>query len=232
MHIHQKYYHLKIAGAIVSIEDCKRVSCLVKNLVSAGKYYIALDLKEVNEISGSFSGFLSEILILLQKQQGDFIFFNANDAVADILKVVGFGDRIHNEHVSPASEEMLVLVVDDEPMVRELTKDFLAELGYSCFEAENGLEGLRKYMMFKDVLRFIITDMEMPIIDGAQMLQRIIEIDPNAKVIVATGFANDEKIRQIHNLKNDVVVLQKPYLCDQLESAIHRLLSVTVNVPR
>jgi CheY-like chemotaxis protein/anti-anti-sigma regulatory factor len=227
-----KYYHLKFSGSIVTIEDCKKVSSLVKNLVSAGKYHIALDLKEVGEISGSFSGFLSEILILLQKEQGDFIFFNANEAITDVLKVVGFGDRIRNNHVPMASEEKLVLVVEDEPMVRELTREYLAELGYTCFEAENGLEGLRKYMMFKDVIRFVVTDMEMPIIDGAQMVQRIMEIDPEVKVILATGFANDEKIRLIRGLKNDVIVLQKPYLCNQLEDAVRRLVSVSVNIPR
>lgn len=222
-------YPLKLSGQIVSIEDCKRVALLIRNLVAAGKYHIAMDMREVSEVSGSFSGFLTEILNLLQKEKGDFIFYNVNPFVAEILRTVGYGDRIHNEFFPSIKEEKLALVVEDEPIVRELTKEFLTEMGYSTFEAENGLEGLRKYSMFKDVISFIVMDIEMPIIDGVQMLQRIVQTDPNVRVIIASGFTLDYKVHMLRQIKDDAVFLQKPYLFDEFERAVKSVLSLNVS---
>ncbi len=216
-------FTLKLSGKIVSIEDCKRVTVLIKNLICAGKTHIAIDMKDVSEVSGSFSGFLSETLNLIQKDKGEFIFFNANFLIVDILKVCGFGNNINNEFVPSKKEEKLALVIEDEPMIRELTKGFLAEMGISSFEADNGLEGIRKFMMFKDSIDFIVMDIEMPIIDGVQMLQRITQIEPDVKVIVASGFTLENKVKMIREIKGDAIFLHKPYLYSELEKAVKSL---------
>jgi CheY-like chemotaxis protein/anti-anti-sigma regulatory factor len=220
------FYSLKLTNPIISIEDCKRVSALLKALITSGKKHIAINMEEVSEVSGSFSGFLSEISDLLEQEQGDFIFFNVNRLVTEVLEVVGLGGKIANDFVPSEKGGKPVLVIEDEPLVCALTKEFLVEMGYHCFEADNGLEGLRKYMLFREILEFVVMDVEMPIIDGVHMLQRIVQMDPEVKVIVASGFAQEDKVHMIRQIKEDAILLKKPYLYDEFEKAVKELLAL------
>ena len=69
-------------------------------------------------------------------------------------------------------EELKVLIVDDEPRMRRLVKDFLVKSGYQVLEAENGSQALDIFYTNKD-LSLIILDVMMPEIDGWQVCKEI-----------------------------------------------------------
>jgi CheY-like chemotaxis protein len=78
-----------------------------------------------------------------------------------------------------------ILVVDDDEIIRLLLRTVLERRGHSVIEAENGDEGLRCYRSAPADL--VITDIQMPVMDGLQMIQELRSAFPTAKIIAISG---------------------------------------------
>ena len=84
-----------------------------------------------------------------------------------------------------------VLVVDDEPAAVELLVEFLSTKGYEVLTATSGEEALRRVK--EDRPHLVLLDVQMPKMNGLEVLRRIREIDPEMGVIMATG-VNEEDV--------------------------------------
>ncbi len=78
-----------------------------------------------------------------------------------------------------------ILIVDDEPEIRELLAEFLAEQGFVPLQASNGLDGL--YILENEKPAIVLLDIGMPGLDGVQVLGKIKKISPKTHVIIITG---------------------------------------------
>lgn len=78
-----------------------------------------------------------------------------------------------------------ILIVDDSALTRRILRRALEPAGYSLVEAEDGEKGLERYLIEKPDL--VILDMIMPGIEGLEVLARIREINPQARVIISTA---------------------------------------------
>ncbi|MHB8069165.1 MAG: response regulator [Desulfobaccales bacterium] len=78
-----------------------------------------------------------------------------------------------------------VLIVDDSALTRRILRRALEPAGYNVVEAEDGLKGLERYLLERPDL--VILDMIMPGIEGLEVLARIREVDPQARVIISTA---------------------------------------------
>jgi CheY-like chemotaxis protein len=85
-------------------------------------------------------------------------------------------------------EETRILMVDDDPFVGEMVGFILQSSGYIVETAENGLDALEKYKAGPTHL--IITDMNMPEMDGLTLIQEVRKTDPDIAIILMTG--NDD----------------------------------------
>lgn len=85
-------------------------------------------------------------------------------------------------------EETRILMVDDDPFVREMVGFILQSSDYIVETAENGLDALEKYKTGPTHL--IITDMNMPEMDGITLIQEVRKTDPDIAIILMTG--NDD----------------------------------------
>lgn len=85
--------------------------------------------------------------------------------------------------------DLTVLVVDDEGMVRQVLRAMLEEAGYSVLEAADGAQGVEAYRRHGAEIDLVILDVAMPVMGGADCFAAIRELDPQARVIVSTGFA-------------------------------------------
>ena len=109
----------------------------------------------------------------------------------------------------------LVLVIDDEPLVRNTLKEMLEICGYKVETAIDGDDGVSRYFDLKDKLKFVILDMIMPKKSGKEVYQILKKDNPGLKVIIASGFKQDERVEQV--IKAGVAAfIQKPFTLDKL----------------
>ncbi|MCK9427972.1 MAG: response regulator [Acholeplasmataceae bacterium] len=116
-----------------------------------------------------------------------------------------------------------ILVIDDEQMIRETYKEMLSECGYDFLLAENGLQGIDLYKNNMDKIKLVILDMSMPILSGIETYRQLKIIDPKIKVLMASGFRQDERAKQAMD-EGVNKFLQKPFTINKLSSAIAELL--------
>ena len=118
-----------------------------------------------------------------------------------------------------------ILVVEDEPAVRRLTVQSLADIGYAVVEAESAeraLEILETHPGFT----LMFTDVVMPGMNGHQLAQEAAKRRPGLKVLYTTGYTRDAVV------KNDVLdpgvkLLHKPFTLDALAHAIRKAIDAT-----
>jgi PAS domain S-box-containing protein len=97
------------------------------------------------------------------------------------------------EHLIGGTETLLV--VDDEEFVRDLGERLLSRAGYTVITASNGREAVDIYSQYKDAISLVILDLVMPDMGGKECLKRLIEIDPGAKVLIASGYSAELSIQ-------------------------------------
>ena len=117
-----------------------------------------------------------------------------------------------------------ILVVDDEPEVRQLMEHFLTECGYEVRIAENGRLALAALDTF--MADVVLLDMHMPEMDGLETLKRLAARSPSLPVIMVT--VNDDVETTTHLLQMGAAdYVPKPFNLDYLEQAINIQLSAT-----
>ena len=117
-----------------------------------------------------------------------------------------------------------ILVVDDEPEVRQLMEHFLTERGYEVRIAENGRLGLAALDTFTPDI--VLLDMHMPELDGLETLKRIAARAPSLPVIMVTVNDDVETTARLLQL-GAADYVPKPFNLDYLEQAINIQLSAT-----
>ncbi|MBN2769567.1 MAG: response regulator [Spirochaetes bacterium] len=118
----------------------------------------------------------------------------------------------------------LILVIDDEEILRKTSKAMLEECGYEVLTAKSGNEGIALYKENHDRISGIILDMIMPGLSGKETYQKLKEINPDVKVILASGFKQDERIESAMKMGiRDFI--QKPYSLSELSLKAKKLLN-------
>ena len=85
----------------------------------------------------------------------------------------------------------IVLCVDDEPIVLRACTISVAQAGFRSAVAENGAAGLDAFMQLKDEICLVLSDVVMPPFNGIEMAESILQIDPQAKIILLSGYSNE-----------------------------------------
>lgn len=118
----------------------------------------------------------------------------------------------------------LILVVDDEAMVRETCVEALQHMGYHVLEAVDGLDALR---IFKEKARNIvcvILDLMMPNLDGFGTFTELQRIKPGVPVVLCSGYAAKEATSRFQD-RQPSGFLQKPYNLEQLRRELEQALA-------
>lgn len=112
-----------------------------------------------------------------------------------------------------------ILLIDDEEIIRMTTGEILNELGYEVITAASGDEGMSILREKTDAITLVILDMSMPGKSGLEIYREIKELYPATKVLLTSGYREDEKIESDLNSKHDSFI-QKPYTIDELNRKI------------
>ncbi|MEE4365001.1 MAG: HD domain-containing phosphohydrolase [Desulfotignum sp.] len=114
-----------------------------------------------------------------------------------------------------------ILVVDDEEGIRDVTEGYFQKKGYEVYTAENGAQALEIINQIN--ISCIFTDINMPVMDGLELAEKIRQIENTLPVVVMTGYPSLEN--SIQTLKNGVVdYLIKPVNLEQMELTLKRIL--------
>jgi len=112
-----------------------------------------------------------------------------------------------------------VLVVDDEAAIRDSLAEHLRHLGYEVLGAATGEEALEAYRGRGGQVEVVILDLSMPGMGGRRCLGELLELDPQAKVLVASGYADEATSREMAEL-GAAGFLSKPFKLAELERAL------------
>jgi two-component system cell cycle sensor histidine kinase/response regulator CckA len=127
----------------------------------------------------------------------------------------------HAHRVMTGSEK--VLLVEDEPEVRKLTRSMLRQLGYTVLEAHDGHAALKIWQKHGPTIDLLLTDVIMPHMSGRQLAEMLASQRPNLKVLYMSGYT-DEIIAHHGVIDSDKELLQKPFSRDLLAEKIRRVL--------
>ena len=115
-----------------------------------------------------------------------------------------------------------VLLIDDEEMVINISEMMLRKIGYKVLKAQNGHEGIQLFKTNKTKIDLIISDLEMPKMNGKEVLDKLREIDPQIKVLLSSGALIDADEQYVIN-EGFNGFLKKPYsmttLCEKMSEA-------------
>jgi PAS domain S-box-containing protein len=119
----------------------------------------------------------------------------------------------------PTGSGELVLIVDDEENIRQITAATLEKFGYQTLTASDGTEALAIYAQNTGEIAVVLTDMAMPFMDGAATIRALRKLNPNLPIIAASGLPPTE----INSL-NVNAFLSKPYTAEKLLTALAEIL--------
>ncbi|MCC6490340.1 MAG: PAS domain S-box protein [Candidatus Hydrogenedentes bacterium] len=117
----------------------------------------------------------------------------------------------------------LILVVDDEKLIRTLLQDILAMGGHNVIEATTGEEALEVYRERASEISLVILDIVMPGMGGARTLEMLTEINPDIKCIVSSGYGSETLDSGLLNRKNTRFVA-KPFQTSSVINTVQELL--------
>jgi PAS domain S-box-containing protein len=123
----------------------------------------------------------------------------------------------------PAFGTETILLVDDEEHVRNLGERILTRSGYTVLTARNGKEALEVYRHNKDEISLVILDLIMPEMGGKQCLEEILRTDPQAKVLVTSGYSVNGPTKDALEV-GATGFINKPYDIKELARAVRKVL--------
>ena len=115
-----------------------------------------------------------------------------------------------------------VIVADDEASVRSVTARALRAMGFEVLEAADGEEAVQRFAEARERVRLVLLDMTMPRMNGEAAFRAIRELDPKAKVVLMSGYAEQDAAEQVGEGLAGFV--QKPYELGSLQELVRRVL--------
>ena len=120
---------------------------------------------------------------------------------------------------NPQPSGKTVLLVDDDHAVIKVMQEILRFLEHQVIVADNGREAMRQYFQHKDEIDLVITDLDMPVMDGRALVSQLRADNPQLKIIIMTG-----NPIELENLDSPIfqvnLWLSKPFDMDVLMKAL------------
>jgi PAS domain S-box-containing protein len=124
---------------------------------------------------------------------------------------------------TPVGNGELILIVDDEPSIRDITLTSLEQHNYQAITANDGIEAVALYAQHKNRISAAIIDIMMPKMDGATTINTLYRMNPYLRMIAVSGLATSEQIPFDKSSKY-TAFLPKPYTAQELLTTLHSVL--------
>ena len=130
----------------------------------------------------------------------------------------------HAEENFPRGNGELIMVVDDEASILDITKQTLETFGYKVMSAEDGAQAIGLYAIHRNEIAVVLTDMMMPIMDGPTLIAALQRINPKVKMIAASGLTANGNVARTLNagVKHFIA---KPYSANAMLKVLKAVLA-------
>lgn len=126
----------------------------------------------------------------------------------------------------PSGNGEWILVADDETAVRKVTEAVLRRNGYNVIAAIDGIEALTIYAQRMTQIRIVLTDVMMPLLDGAKLTRALKRMNNDVAIIAATGQADESRQSELRQLGAKAILL-KPFRTEKLLTTLHETIHGT-----
>ncbi|MBI3994846.1 MAG: PAS domain S-box protein [Nitrospirae bacterium] len=140
--------------------------------------------------------------------------------------VASMAPTVSNEGTGHGTET--VLFVDDEASIRRLGQTILEHHGYTVLLAKNGEEALEIFQRDRERIRLVVLDLTMPRMSGREALKRLLQLDPEIRVLISTGHQMTGDSNELQNL-GTVRFVPKPYRPDDLARSVRNFLDARLS---
>jgi PAS domain S-box-containing protein len=179
-----------------------------------------LGLSTVKDIVKAHNGFL-EVSSELKKGTRFDVFLPVTDADEN--------SQSRGSVEIPGGSGEQILLVDDETAIVEMLRLMLEAHNYKVLTAKNGIEAVTAFTKYFSQIQIVVTDMVMPDMNGAILIKRLQEIDPNVKIIGMSGLGSNIEQSAVERLPLKAF-LKKPFSSESLLIHLHKtLLSASTN---
>jgi len=115
-----------------------------------------------------------------------------------------------------------VLIIDDDRVVRQASRDFMEYHGFKVILAEDGKQGLEILIENKEEISTVILDLVLPDVSGPKVFSTIRSIDSKMRVLVISGYPMDNETQKLFN-EGPVAFIQKPFKAGELVKKVQDL---------
>jgi len=136
---------------------------------------------------------------------------------------IGLETQAEVETVSPKRAGATIMLVEDDEMMRGLTKQLLQEHGYTVIEADDGKSALEWLQSHPDPVDLLLTDVVMRRVSGPELVERVSASRPNLKVVYMSGYTG-ELMAEREVLSRGITLLEKPFTRTSLLNTLHETL--------
>jgi CheY-like chemotaxis protein len=138
---------------------------------------------------------------------------------------VGMNDFVHEDKVASQNGTETILLVDDEEVIRRMSKRMLERYGYQIIVAKNGLDALEIYKNAPDQIDLVILDMIMPKLDGRKTLMQLKQFDSEVKALLFSGNITDDAL-EVCMAEGFLGFIPKPFETDEMLTTVRQVLDI------
>ncbi|WP_448270280.1 response regulator [Nostoc sp. DSM 114159] len=171
---------------------------------------------------------LSTVLGIVKSHGGFVNVYSEPESVTSFqvyLPAVGGIETISPEDLPPQTGHgELILVVDDEAAIQEITITSLEAHNYKILVASDGIEAIALYAQNRDKISAVLMDIMLPSLDGLTAIRTLQKINPQVKIIASSGLMSDKKLSAVAAIGVNTF-LSKPYTVNELLLSLQKVLS-------
>ena len=126
---------------------------------------------------------------------------------------------------TPAQDNQIkgtILLADDEKMVLDIGVQMLKRLGFNVIAVDSGRKAIETFQEKNDSIDIVILDIVMPDLGGAEVVDAIRDMKPDAKIMLSSGYGRDGKTADI--MQNCHAFIQKPFSMKELSAVLQDIM--------